>query len=185
MFDFATILERTEKRVEVDLLGAGPKTVDELKSIAGRLRIKYQNQLDRKIQRAQQQEQMQREGKTGGIAPPAQIKDVMDKASNMAGGLFAKMKNPVFKKPAFPSFGKGASTTTSTTSEPPATIVDLPPPSEPGTAAAATTPAPAATAAPGDTTNASEGDWAGTDILPATDAISNFSIGDDDDDDIL
>ena len=60
VFDFATILERTEKRVERDLLGAGPKTVDELKSIAGRLRLKYQTQLDRKIQRAQQKEQQEK-----------------------------------------------------------------------------------------------------------------------------
>ena len=31
--------------------------------------------------------------------------------------------------------------------------------------------------------NGTEGDWVGTDIAPATDAISNFSIGDDEDDD--
>ena len=54
VFDFSTILERTEKRVRDDLLGAGPKTVEELRSIAGRLRVKYANQLERKIQRAKQ-----------------------------------------------------------------------------------------------------------------------------------
>ena len=57
VFDFAAILERTERRVEIDLLGAGPKTVDELRSIAGRLKLKYQNQLERKIQRHLQQQE--------------------------------------------------------------------------------------------------------------------------------
>ena len=179
MFDFSTILERTEKRVEVDLLGAGPKTVDELRSIAGRLRIKYQNALERRIQRAQQQmEHDQKQQQQGGgtpKGPPPQIKDVMDKAGNMAGGLFARMKNP-----GFPSFAnRKTDAKPAAEPEPAATIVDLPPPSETTAPAAATTPKPAS--AP----SSMEGDWAGTDIAPATDAISNFSIGDDDDDDIL
>merc|ERR1711935_1215450 len=58
VFDFSTILERTERRVRDDLLGAGPKTVDELRSIEGRLRIKYKNQLERKIQRAKQRSEV-------------------------------------------------------------------------------------------------------------------------------
>jgi len=164
VFDFSTILERTERRVRDDLLGAGPKTVEELRSIAGRLRIKYQNQIDRKIERALQQEQQQMNGKPAGPAQP--MKDVMDKATNMAGGLFAKIKTPVFSnfnKPAQPQ----PSTSVPAATEPPATIVDLPPP------------------APKSNNSSTDGDWAGTDIAPATDAISNFSIGDEDDDDIL
>jgi hypothetical protein len=160
--------------VQNDLLGAGPKSVDELRSIAGRLRIKYQNQLDRRIQRAQQQEQQQKQGATttGGVVPPPQIKDVMDKASSMAGGLFAKMKNP-----GFPHFNRkdADSKPAAVESEPAPTIVDLPPPAD-MTAATTTTP---------ESGTEAEGDWAGTDIAPATDAISNFSIGDDEDDDIL
>lgn len=97
----------------------------------------------------------------------------MDKASNMAGGLFAKMKNPGF--PNFNIKKDAAPIPTAAESESAATIVDLPPPA----ATAATT----TMAAPADIMG--EGDWAGTDIAPATDAISNFSIGDDEDDDIL
>jgi hypothetical protein len=165
-------LERTERRVRDDLLGAGPKTVEELRSIAGRLRIKYQKQIDRKIERAllqeQQQLQQQHNGKPAG--PPQQMKDVMGKASNMAGGLFAKMKNP-----GFPNFNKQAEpkpTAAAAESEPAPTIVDLPPPTY-------------ITPAPTSNNSSTDGDWAGTDIAPATDGISNFSIGDEDEDDIL
>jgi len=56
VFDFSTIMERTERRVRDDLLGAGPKTVEELRSIEGRLRVKYKHQLDRKIQRAREKQ---------------------------------------------------------------------------------------------------------------------------------
>mmetsp|Transcript_24716 Transcript_24716/g.36888 ORF Transcript_24716/g.36888 Transcript_24716/m.36888 type:complete len:162 (-) Transcript_24716:87-572(-) len=45
-------MSRTENRVEHDLLGAGPKTVEELRSVAGRLRIKYQKALERKERNA-------------------------------------------------------------------------------------------------------------------------------------
>jgi hypothetical protein len=105
--------------------------------------------------------------------------DFMDKAGNIAGGFFAKMKNPGFgsfhrkQEPVVDS--KPAAAVVEP--EPAPTMVDLPP-------LAATVPASAATT----TTEASAvgGDWAGTDIAPATDAISNFSIGDEDDDeDIL
>jgi hypothetical protein len=52
VFDFTYILERTEKRVRDDLLGAGPKTVEELRAIAGRLRIKYQRAIEHKERKA-------------------------------------------------------------------------------------------------------------------------------------
>lgn len=105
MFDFSTILERTEKRVRDDLLGAGPKTVDELRSIAGRLRVKYQNQLDRRIKRAKQKYEDANAKKEGGydgdvnssVVASSQMQDVMDKASFMAGGLFAKVKSAKFR----------------------------------------------------------------------------------------
>jgi hypothetical protein len=50
--------------VRDDLLGAGPKTVDELRSIEGRLRLKYKNQLERKIPRAKQKHEI--DGGSGG-----------------------------------------------------------------------------------------------------------------------
>jgi hypothetical protein len=171
VFDFSTILERTEKRVRDDLLGAGPKTVDELRSIAGRLRVKYQHQLERKIQRAKQQEEREKgEGTSiSAIVPPPQIKGVMDKASNMAGGFFAKVKSTKFPT-SFATRNESAYTATSTPEAAP-TIVDLPPIDD----------TPAANAMPLPSVPPSE-DWVGNDLKAATDAINNFSIGDEEED---
>ena len=184
VFDFAAILERTERRVEIDLLGAGPKTVDELRSIAGRLKLKYQNQLERKIQRhLQQQERTSATpaSSSGGIAAsltsPNKVTEVFSQAGSMAGGLFAKIKTaPGFPIPSLPRKEDpskpmaAATATTPMAPEPAPTIVALPPLEE--------KPAPTSTLA-------DEGDWVGTDIKSATDAISNFSIGDEDDEDML
>ena len=91
VFDFATILERTERRVRDDLLGAGPKSVDELKAIAARLRVKYQTQLERRLQKAMQQQQSLEDGNAAPATPvaaamsPPPLKDVMDKAGGAAG----------------------------------------------------------------------------------------------------
>lgn len=41
MFDFSEIMERTEKRVGDEVLGAGPQNVDELRAIARRVKSKY------------------------------------------------------------------------------------------------------------------------------------------------
>lgn len=176
VFDFSTIIERTERRVRDDLLGAGPKTIDELRSIAARLRVKYQHQLERKIQKAKQVEETGDEGCSTKITPPSQMKDVMDKASNMAGDFFAKVK--IGKLPT--CFNGSGMDEPSTTTAPPrqsATIVDLPPLNDTPSATSESTPAkPPSTAG-------SDGDWTGADLKPATDAISNFSIGDEDDDD--
>lgn len=178
VFDFATILERTEKRVRDDLLGAGPKTVEELRSIAGRLRLKYQNQLERKIQRARQQEQNEKQGggNISAFVPTPQIKGVMDMAGSMAGGFFAKVKGAKFPTGfASPKPEEPQPEPTNAPTEVSATIVDLPPLDDevPETGPAKIQPE----------TIAVEGDWVGTDIAAATDAISNFSIGDEDEED--
>ena len=78
VFDFPNILETTERRVGDDLLGAGPKTVEELRSIAAKLRIKYQSQLEEKEKRAAQQN-----------PPPT---NVLQGAGNVAQGVFDKFK---------------------------------------------------------------------------------------------
>lgn len=181
VFDFSTILERTEKRVRDDLLGAGPKTVEELRSIAGRLRVKYQNQLERKIQRANQQEQYQKEGggNMSALVPPPQIKGVMDMAGSMAGGFFAKVKSAKFPT----SFGslrteEPLPQTTNGAPEASATIVDLPPLED---EAIINSPTPTQQETPVE--GVDEGDWVGADMAAATDAISNFSIGDEDEED--
>jgi hypothetical protein len=178
VFDFSTILERTERRVRDDLLGAGPKTIDELRAIASRLRVKYQQQLERKIQKAKQAEEASEEGCNTKIVPPSQMKDVMDKASNMAGDFFSKVK--IGKLPT--CFNGSVYEDPSPTHAPPprqsATIVDLPPLNDTSSAAIAES-----TPAKPPSTAGSDGDWTGADLKPATDAISNFSIGDEDDDD--
>lgn len=51
VFDFPHILSVTEKRVEYDLLGAGPTTVQELRTTHQKLIQKYKTQLETKLQR--------------------------------------------------------------------------------------------------------------------------------------
>ena len=41
VFDFSEIMERTEKRVGEEILGAGPQNVDELRAVAYRVKSKY------------------------------------------------------------------------------------------------------------------------------------------------
>jgi len=50
VFDFSQIMEIIEKRIRVDLLGAGPRNVQDLRDIAVRLRGKYSNALEKRIQ---------------------------------------------------------------------------------------------------------------------------------------
>ena len=170
VFDFPLILERTERRVRDDLLGSGPKTVDELRSVAGRLGLKYKAQLDRKITRAkQEQDRSEAVAKgpklTEGVTPQQKVTEVMSQAGNMAGGLFSKIKPPTIQIPGIPRKADGKQPPPPTASP---TIVALPPAPSPSLSSMGV-----------------EGDWLGTDIPPVTDAISNFSIGDDDDDDDL
>ena len=167
MFDFSTILERTERRVRDDLLGAGPKTVDKLRSIEGRLRIKYKTQLERTIQRAKEHLEAPNVDTSAGTPvaaamPSPQFREAVGAATNFAGGLFARVKGRLNQ-----------------TEGPSATIVDLPAP------AFATAPPAKSTNAPtsGNSAASSDGDWTGEDIAAATEGITNFSIGDDDDDD--
>lgn len=57
VFDFSWILEKTERRVEYDLLGAGPRTVTELRAIHAKLKVKYQQRLETKLARISSQRQ--------------------------------------------------------------------------------------------------------------------------------
>lgn len=71
VFDFSLIMERTEKRVEKDLLGAGPKSVEELRAIRVRLKQRYRAQLQRVKQRTEQQLQKQQEKEAAAAASAA------------------------------------------------------------------------------------------------------------------
>lgn len=206
VFDFTEIMERTERRVKDDLLGVGPTTVDELRSIDRRLRLKYQQQLEAKEKR----------GAAGGSGAPdvsAMAGSAVAGASSMAAGMFEKIKTtkiaaPNFSKPTFskPTFSnplarkpKPAPATAAAASP---TIVDIPPPAS---APATTTPSkpapiedllsmtspqpvPAASGITAPTTPAvDEGSWHGVsreDVPFASPAVSQFSIDDDDDDDL-
>lgn len=169
VFDFSTILDRTERRVRDDLLGGGPRTVVELRSIAGRLRLKYQTQLERRIQRHQQQQARA----VGGASPQNKVNEVFSQRFSQAGSFFAKMKAPTFAIPG--AQRKEQAPPAAATPEPAPTIVSIPDMLDTSIAKA-----PVSGGAVSD-----EGDWVGADMTPATDAISNFSIGDEDEDDIL
>jgi len=185
VFDFSTILERTERRVRDDLLGAGPKTVDELRSIEGRLRIKYKAQLERKIQWAMERQedhalavdtsqQSTNSNNPPMASPSPQFKEAMGTVTNFAGGLFARVKGRLNQKEEGTTRVMPSAAIAATSA---ATIVDLPPPT--------TTPVPEFATAPppvsGNSAASSDGDWTGTDIAGATEGITNFSIGDDED----
>jgi hypothetical protein len=97
-------------------------------------------------------------------------------AGQFAGGLFAKVKDRL----------NNPKETVMPVSDP-ATIVDLPPPAQEedafAFASALSVPKTKPPPVSGNSAASSDGDWTGTDIAAATEGISNFSIGDDDDDD--
>jgi hypothetical protein len=119
VFDFAYILERTERRVEDDLLGSGPQSVIELRSIHSKLKTKYSAQFELRLQRLMAPDAAAAEGAStmGGAAalPPAapapgdvkaqvlhHATGLATGASAFAGTLFSKIKAPGFNpvKPA-------------------------------------------------------------------------------------
>lgn len=165
VFDFAEVLERTERRVRVDLLGAGPKSVEELRSVAGRLQLKYRQQSEAKERRQL--------AATGGGSKSDLGKVTVDKAvaragsavsgaTNMAAGVFEKMKTT---RISTPTFALGSNKKAEDNEIKP-TIVDIPPVET-------------------NINSAVEDDWMGitkSDTLPTS---SQFRIDDDDDDDLL
>jgi LysM repeat protein len=108
VFDFAHILGVTEKRVEHDLLGAGPGTVAELRSIHSRLKTRYKQQLSKKLEAIQQKDEGTNKQQPS-IRPlsanaakelPQQVlqqaTELGSKASAFAGKMFTKLKSPGF-----------------------------------------------------------------------------------------
>jgi hypothetical protein len=68
VFDFAEILSRTEKRVNDDLLGGGPRTVDDLRAIHTRNCTKYMRAMERKENQARRTlERSQSKGSTSSM----------------------------------------------------------------------------------------------------------------------
>lgn len=157
VFDFAEILARTERRVQYDLLGAGPKTVPELYQIHQRLKLKYQAALQQRLQLHPDADQLDT------------VRDqVVQRATGLAAGAQSLAGNVLSKIKVGPNFNPLAARDGS----------------EEGDGAGVSSAAPVATTTPAAATaatNADDDDWAGTEIKAATDAVSNFSIGGDDD----
>jgi hypothetical protein len=200
VFDFSHILSVTEKRVEYDLLGAGPVSVKELRLIHAKLQKKYQQQLSHKLDRIQREQQQQQQddekNDTGNddnrTAPPQQpvnenkLKEQVLKHAtgigSLAGTVFSKLKNA-----SSPAAGNSFPRTSSTA----AMAADATTTTSLGTEEMdfATPPNPAADVVVDLLKITDDGDdWVNADIQGATtteQAVSNinFSIGCDDDDD--
>ena len=164
VFDFPIILETTETRVRDDLLGAGPKTVEELRAIAAKLRVKYQRQLEQKEARAAQQKDAFKSP-----PPPTSRPNVLENANTVAQDVFSKFKaaSPSFimRKPSATEEPAAASTK----AEAPPAGADL-----------MTANSPDATAEEAGWANVTRDDTTGV-----TTAVGEFCIDDDDDDDDL
>lgn len=76
VFDFSHILAVTERRVEFDLLGAGPTTVKELRMVHRKLQLKYKQQLNKEVERLlrQQAESNDSINSLGPLSPQEKIK---------------------------------------------------------------------------------------------------------------
>ena len=127
VFDFAHILATTERRVEHDLLGAGPQSVSQLRQIYARLKQQYQLALEQRTTLANNKTTTHR--------------TLQSAATQLAGTVWQKVQKPGWTKAA-------------ASAEP--TVVTLPP-------------------------EESNDEWVGVSKPDET----NFSIGDEDDDDDL
>ena len=206
VFDFSHILSVTEKRVEFDLLGAGPLTVQELRLVHRKLQAKYQLQLEKQLQRIRQE---QTDETTEGLTPepkplPQQerLKEHLTKQASGLGaaasglgaaatGLFSKIKKQ--QRQSTTAATENA-TATFTTAMPQPTIAELPPafalPAQNyNSNTSETITFESATAAPppdflsGDVEDDEEDGWAN--VKGAADQVSNFSITDDDEEDLI
>ena len=169
VFDFTTILETTERRVQYDLLGAGPKTVDGLRKIHGQLKIKYAQELQVRL----------------GNSPPESLQDnaVLQKANQvaqgaqeLAGNVFQRLKqapNLLNNLQASHSLQRQQPNEQQSSATDPDTTVS--------SADALGSPEDAERPAGSSSPSGSDSDWAGTEIQAATDGVTNFSIGGDDD----
>ena len=86
VFDFTEIMERTEKRVGEEVLGAGPRNVEELRAVARRVKSKYLMRIQLKEKHLEK-----RSGATGEKQPVSHLnesmKNVVGGVGNMVGGV--------------------------------------------------------------------------------------------------
>ncbi|EEC43708.1 predicted protein [Phaeodactylum tricornutum CCAP 1055/1] len=177
VFDFAWILEQTTHRVEHDLLGAGPKSVPELRAIYGRLKASYQVALQAKIDPdAATRSPVNATATNARRAFSPQVTSSLAGAAQLAGGVWNRFKS----NPA-----EVSSTNTTPVTQPTAVAI---PPTASGTprnqVSSSLSTGPTDGSAPEvDSTEPDDSDWVGTDIRSVTDGVENFSITDDDEED--
>ena len=191
VFDFAHILGVTEKRVELDLLGAGPGTVAELRNIHSRLKTRYKQQLNRKLEAIQKKDE-ENVPSTTTTLPAAkelpqqvlqQATELGSKASAFAGKMFTQLKAPGFRLQS-PVTAKAAAIeneavifeneeTKKETSLPETTIKET----EKGNKGNENKLNDEKASSIND-----DGDWVEAEMPTTTEMVGNFSIGDDDDD---
>jgi hypothetical protein len=177
-------LETTEVRVRDDLLGAGPKTVDELRTVAAKLKIKYEARLSAKEQKA-------------GLPPPPPMSHVAGQMVGNAGtaavGVFSRIKaaSPNLKESLSARLKKGGAAQTVSFEKATSGSEDAPTPPQSTFAAApdlltASPSPPKADVFDTGASGADEGVWINHSDADAyvTSAVGHFSIDDDDDDDV-
>lgn len=191
VFDFAHILGMTEKRVEHDLLGAGPGTVAELRTIHARLKTRYKQLLNKRLETIQNKDGNTQSKETpppiiaSNIAAkelPQQVfqqaTELGSKASAFAGKMFSKFQAPGFSR---------QSPIQATANENEAVIFEDDKTKNISTEQTQET-VRDNNIDDGDATddkansNSDDSDWVDTEIPVATDTVGNFSIGDDDED---
>jgi len=93
VFDFSEIMERTEKRVGDEVLGEGPKNVDELRAIARRVKSKYLMRIQLK-----EKHSVNPTSPLGKQIPPMPSKESMKNVTNSViggvGGFVNLLKKP-------------------------------------------------------------------------------------------
>jgi len=92
VFDFSEIMERTEKRVGDEVLGAGPQNVDELRAIARRVKSKYLMRIQLKEKHLVNPKMASPLGKQ--IPPMPSKESVKNAFADMGGGLRSMLKSP-------------------------------------------------------------------------------------------
>jgi len=116
VFDFAEILATTEKRVNDDLLGSGPKSVDDLRAIHTRNYNKYMKALERKEQQAKRQyERAMKKKNSSGIESANEFlasaegakKAITENVIGTAGGVLNKFKGFGLRSKEQPETKKG------------------------------------------------------------------------------
>jgi len=94
VFDFTEIMERTEKRVGDEVLGAGPRNVDELRAVARRVKSKYlmriqlkEKHLEKRSGKSEPQQQQVNPMKVIGDVTNESMRNVVGGVGNVVGGV--------------------------------------------------------------------------------------------------